>query len=154
MAIRRINPGLIKIHRSYTIEEAARALGVHKNTVTNWLKDGLDCIDDRRPRLVQGKALKSFLRERRRSQKQQCGPGELYCLKCRKPVIPLDGKVVYIALNEAGGNLQGRCRECLSIICRRISKSQLADFQTILTIQHRQKRPRINDRSAPSLNVS
>ena len=48
MAVRRLNPGLVKIHRSYSIDQVARTLGVHKNTVANWLKDGLSpMISDR-----------------------------------------------------------------------------------------------------------
>lgn len=27
------NPNLVKIHRNYSIEEAARVYGIHKNTV-------------------------------------------------------------------------------------------------------------------------
>ena len=69
MAVCRLNPGLVKIHRSYTIEDVARTLGVHKNSVANWLKNGLTPIDDRRPILIQGLVLRAFLQERRNRQK-------------------------------------------------------------------------------------
>jgi hypothetical protein len=39
------NPRLVKVHRSYAVEETARLLRVHKNTVRNWLKQGLALID-------------------------------------------------------------------------------------------------------------
>src|SRR6516162_8070923 len=38
--VRRFNPRRVKIHRTYTVEEAARLFGVHKNTVRTWLKTG------------------------------------------------------------------------------------------------------------------
>jgi predicted DNA-binding protein (UPF0251 family) len=95
MAIRRLNQGRIKMHRSYSIEEASRTLGVHKNTVANWLKNGLDQIDAQRPILIQGRVLRAFLHERRKSQKSRCAVGELHCLKCRGPRLPLDRKAVY-----------------------------------------------------------
>jgi Helix-turn-helix domain len=43
------NPRLVKIHRSYTVEEVARILQKHKNTVRAWIKQGLRPIDGRRP---------------------------------------------------------------------------------------------------------
>jgi predicted ArsR family transcriptional regulator len=49
MANRRIDPRRIKTHFPYTVEEAADALGVHKNTVRMWIKAGLEVADDRRP---------------------------------------------------------------------------------------------------------
>ena len=152
MAVRRLNPGLVKIHRSYSIDKAARALGVHKNTVANWLKSGLSPIDDQRPIPIQGRVLRAFLQERRNRQKRRCAVGELYCLKCRAPKPPLDGKAIYVPLTNSGGNLQGRCSDCLSIICRRISVARLHEFSAVLTIKHKQASSRINDRPTPSLN--
>jgi hypothetical protein len=151
MAIRRLSPGRIKMHRTYLIEEAARTLGVHKNTVANWLKNGLEPIDNRRPILIQGRVLKAFLQERRTNRKRRCAVGELYCLKCRTPKMPLNGQAVYVPLTSSGGNLQARCPDCLSIICRRTSLSQIDHFSTVLSMTHKQASPRINDRSAPSL---
>jgi transposase-like protein len=151
MAVRRPNAGLIKIHRSYSIEETARTLGVHKNTVANWLKNGLRSIDDRRPVLVQGLVLRTFLQERRSRQKKRCAIGELYCLKCRAPKSPSGEKAIYIPLSSSGGNLKGRCSDCLSIVCRRVSIARLHEFSAVLTISYRQAQPRINERSAPCL---
>lgn len=37
----------IKIHRNYTVEEAALQLNVHKNTVRSWIKDGLPALSDK-----------------------------------------------------------------------------------------------------------
>ncbi len=61
-----INPNKAKIHRSYTVEEIAELFGVHKNTVRAWLKAGLPICDDRKPMLILGADLRSFLKERKR----------------------------------------------------------------------------------------
>ena len=126
-------------------------LGVHKNTVANWLKNGLSSIDDRRPVLIQGLVLRTFLQERRNRQKRRCAIGELYCLKCRAPKPPLYGRAIYIPLSSSGGNLQGRCSDCLGIICRRVSIARLHEFTAVLTISRRQVSPRLNDRPVPCL---
>src|SRR6266699_3150405 len=65
MGARHPNPRLVKIHRNYAVEDIARLFDVHKNTVRNWLKQGLASIDDRRPILVLGHELSRFLQERR-----------------------------------------------------------------------------------------
>jgi len=43
------NPRLVKIHRNYTIEGIAALLDVHKNTVANWIKQGLPICGKNRP---------------------------------------------------------------------------------------------------------
>jgi transposase-like protein len=75
MGCRRPNPQLVKIHRNYSVGEIARRFGIHKNTVRNWLKQGLVAIDGQRPTLILGRELSRFLIERRRKTKQSCGPG-------------------------------------------------------------------------------
>ena len=57
---KRVNPNLAKIHRNYSVGEAAALLGVHKNTVRNWIKNGLPLCDDRRPALILGAELREF----------------------------------------------------------------------------------------------
>ena len=63
--MRRLNPRRVKIHRSYTVDEAAMLFRVHKNTVRTWLKSGLHPIDGRRPILILGRQLVRFLHARR-----------------------------------------------------------------------------------------
>jgi transposase len=69
------NPRLVKLHRNYSVEDVARLFGLHKNTVRVWLKQGLEPIDDRRPKLILGWELSRFLYERRQRGKQSCGQG-------------------------------------------------------------------------------
>ena len=57
MGYRHPNPKHAKIHRNYSVVEIARRFGVHKNTVRNWLKQGLVTIDGRRPILILGREL-------------------------------------------------------------------------------------------------
>ena len=47
---------MVKIHRSYTVDEAARGLGVAKGTVRRWLNSGkLSAIEGLRPALILGR---------------------------------------------------------------------------------------------------
>jgi len=45
------SPRRVKLHRNYSVEEAARYVAVHKNTVRRWIKD---------PSIVGGSSVKKF----------------------------------------------------------------------------------------------
>lgn len=49
---RRFNWSRVKVHRSYTVDEAARLLGVTKGTIRRWIGAGLPAITDRKPFLI------------------------------------------------------------------------------------------------------
>ena len=96
--VKRFNPRRVKIHRSYAVEEDARVLGSHKNTVRNWLGDGLEPIDGRRPVLIRGTELKAYVNARRRRNQSTCGPGQIYCVRCRSPKHPMPAIAEYVPI--------------------------------------------------------
>ena len=84
---RRYNVRRVKIHRSYSVAEVARLLDVSKLTVMRWIARGLPLIERKRPYLIHGSDLRAFLLANRPAR-QPCGPGEMYCLRCRAPRRP------------------------------------------------------------------
>jgi len=125
MRKRHPNYRLVKIHRSYTVEEIARLFNTHKNTVRRWVKEGLTTTDDKHPMLILGHVLASFLQARRAKNKQTCKPGELYCVCCRAPRLPAGSMAEYIPVNEKFGNLTAICPDCHSIMNRRVSLAKI-----------------------------
>jgi hypothetical protein len=120
---RRIDPRRIKIHRSYTIEELARAVGCHKNTARAWTRQGLKAMDDGRiPRLYHGRDARRFLESRRSKQKRKCKPHQLYCFRCREPREPSGLSVDYRRTSALGGILSARCGECSTAMFKRCSE--------------------------------
>lgn len=152
MAATRINPRLVKLHYSYTVEGAGHLLGTHKNTVRNWLRTGLEAIDASRPTMIQGRVLRAYLEGRRAAAKRPCGPGRLYCLKCREPRAPALGMVDFVELAAGTGNLRAMCAECGTIMHRRAKAASIAAIMPGLDIQTAQGGPRISECSNPSLN--
>ena len=124
MANRRIDPRRIKIHRSYTVEEAAKVLGAHKNTVRLWIKQGLPVVDERRPTLLRGRDIRAFLENRKAKRKHRLAAGEFYCLKCRAPKSPAGRMADYTASSADLGNLTGLCPDCETIMNRRTSRAK------------------------------
>jgi hypothetical protein len=150
--VSRFNPRRIKIHRSYTVGETARLFGAHKNTVRAWLRDGLKPIDQRRPVLIQGGQLASYVDARRKRRRQPCRPGELFCFLCRMPKAPAAGMADYLPVTPSSGNLMARCSDCGTRMYRRVSLRKLAATAGDLQVALPQAQQRLTECADPSLN--
>jgi hypothetical protein len=145
MTMIKCNPNLIKIHRSYTFEELASVLAVHKNTVSNWVKDGLHCLKDRRPYLILGHEAKTYLKTKKASRKQKCNADELYCMRCKRPSKPFDNYLEYSSLTGTKGCLTGFCNHCECTINKFISHANLSSYELIFEITLPIAKKHIND---------
>jgi excisionase family DNA binding protein len=152
MAHRRFNPRIAKSHRTYTVEEVARAFCVHKNTVRRWVAEGMPVIDARRPMLIHGHDLAAFLIERQQKLKSRCGPGQIYCLACRAPKQPAGRAVECILDDSPTGNLCGACPDCNHRIHRRVSLVRLAEVRGPLDITFTRREARIEGLATPCDN--
>lgn len=152
MAARRTDPRLVKLHRTYDVAELAARLGVHRNTVRHWQRQGLKPLDGRRPVLFHGSTLRAFLSSRSASRKSPCGPGTLYCFKCRAPRPPALGMVDYLPISATGGNVRAICATCETVMHRRAAKAKLATILPGCDIQFVQAPPRLKGSPLPSLN--
>ena len=148
----RQNPRLVKIHRSYSVEEAARLSAVHKNTVLRWLDDGLPKIDSRKPILILGRELAAFLERRRARRKRPCGPSEMFCLRCRCPRAPAELIATYQPQTALLGNLRASCGTCGGAMNRRTSAAKLRHFSGHLKIMLPEALHHIDQSPEPTLN--
>jgi Helix-turn-helix domain len=126
------SPRRVKLHRNYSVEDAARCVGAHKNTVRRWIKDGLPTIGGRGQILMLGSELRTFLESRCKRAKRPCPPGFMFCLKCREPRSPAGGMVDYVPLTAASGNLEGICPDCSGLMYRRIKLADVTRFEAAM----------------------
>lgn len=152
MGYRHPNPKLVKIHRSYSVEDVSRLFKVHKNTVRNWLKQGLKPIDDQRPTLIRGPELVRFVTERRARSKQKCGAGQIFCLPCRAPKLPAGKFADLVPISNATGSLCGICPDCSRLIYRRVNLQKLAEVRGELDTRITQAPRRIEETTNPIVN--
>ena len=152
MGKRHPNHRLVKIHRSYTVEEIAKLFGMHKNTVRSWLKKGLATIDSKRSTLILGSVLMEFLQARRTKNKQTCKPGELYCVRCRVPRPAAEDMADYSPVNEKTGNLIAICPVCDAIMNRRVSLARIREVIGNVDITFPEELRHVVDSTRPSVN--
>ena len=127
-------------------------LKVHKNTVRTWLKSGLEPIDNRRPILILGRKLSSFLHARRQRGRQRCCAGQFYCFRCREPRSSAATLADYVPITSRSGNLTGLCSKCGARMCRLVSFQKLAVAGGDLLVQVPQAQQRIVEGADPCLN--
>ena len=152
MPARRVDPRRIKLHRPYAVDEAARALDVHPNTVRNWIGQGLPAFASKRPVLIEGRDLRAFLQNRRDRAKRPCPPGTIYCLKCREPRHPALGMVDFIAHSASGGNLKALCESCGTLMHQRVARAAIALKMPGMEIKSREAEPRLEGSAQSPLN--
>lgn len=147
---KRLNPRLAKIHRTYTIEEAARLYGVHRQTVRNWIKAGLAALTSKKPHLILGNELRTFLAGRRK--RTPCGPGRLYCLRCREPRNPAGDMLDYLPITLVSGNLRGICSICDALMHRRVSLAKVDAVRGQAEVSYPLGQKRLTDGASSSPN--
>lgn len=152
MAMRRIDWRVVKLDRSYTADELAVLLRVHKNTVRYWQRAGLTPLDNGRPALFAGSVVRAFLASRNASRKSPCPPGTLYCFRCRAPRPAALGMVDFVPTNALSGNIRALCGTCETTMHRRASRTALALIMPGCEIQFEEGQTRLTGDTRPSVN--
>ena len=149
---RRVNLQRVKRHRTYSRTELAALLGVHKNTVRNWQRHGLEAVDTSRPALFHGERVRAFLGDRRARSKRPCPPGTFYCFGCRAPRPPALGMVDFVELRPSTGNLRAICDTCGTMMHRRARRQALDDVMPGIAVQITEAATRLSGCPNPSPN--
>jgi hypothetical protein len=152
LAKRRLNPNVVKLNRNYDTTQLASCCGVHKNTLRNWREAGLEPIDDSKPILFHGSVVREFLKLRNAKRKRPCGPGRLYCFRCREPRRPALGLVEYVAVTPKSGNLKAICETCETVTHRKVRRAELEATMPGVEVQFADRSLRLIGSPSPSLN--
>lgn len=125
---RRHSARRIRAAQTYTIEEAALALGVSTGTIRAWVRTGLPLMKARRPFLILGEALRQFLADRATGAKVALQPGQLYCFTCKVGREPMGKMVDCLPQTARTARLVGLCEVCGCTCNRMISRSDIEEF--------------------------
>ena len=146
------NPRLAKIHLSYKVEDIARLYGKHKNTVYQWVREGLRPCTNQRPYLYHGSDIRSFLEAKYKKNKRPMALTEVFCVRCREPKSPAGNMADYQPDLPTSGQLEAMCPTCSSMIYRRVNLTQLELIRRQIVITLPQACSRITERSGACVN--
>lgn len=125
----------VKTGTCYDVAEIAALLQVHRNTVRHWIRLGLRPLDNKRPMVIHGSELRRFLMDRRQRRRVKCGPGEVYCLRCRAARKPWDGAAEVRPITPKLSQIVALCPVCEGLMHRMIRADAAALFMDEATPQ-------------------
>ncbi|MCH7827847.1 MAG: hypothetical protein IIC75_07750 [Bacteroidetes bacterium] len=116
----------------YSITEIRNLINVHRRSVQNWVRGGLQIKNPGgKPMLIDGADLKKFLKDRIAKQKIKLKYDEFFCMKCKKGMKAKDGTVQFVKKNKFTGQenrqwrLLGICERCSGKLSRLSSTNDL-----------------------------
>ena len=121
----------IKTGNCYDVGEICDLFKLHRNTVRHWLKSGLTTIDNTRPLLVQGSALKSYLSDKQSSKSSKCALNELFCFRCKAPRKPWGGLVDFKITSDKIARATALCECCETTMHRTVRHSDIPAIQKL-----------------------
>lgn len=134
---KRVNPMAVKASLTYTVGEAALALGKTPATIRSWIRDGLPVMSSRKPYLISGAAIREYLRARYKAAKRPLAPDQLFCPGCGVGRRPLDMAATVAPLTKRTSLLKSICSHCGGTSTRMISSAKSAVFAQTFRIKEK-----------------
>lgn len=131
---KRVSAQRVKIHRHYTYETAADALGVTAHTVRAWRKAGLAVLDSQKPHLILGHELKWFIQARILKASRKLERDQFFCMTCNAPRQAYGAMVDYVPYNDKRGRLVALCDSCQNPCGKFANAAMCSELAAILTI--------------------
>lgn len=144
----------IKTHRPYTPFEAAGVLGVHRQTVIRWVRQhGLSADTSKKPWLIEGRDLRTFLGARQTKRKCKLALHTFYCFGCRDACNAAAKMADYTQQSATGGMLTAICETCQTVMHKAINRVDLEAVRAKLDVAIQTADPRIVSRERAPSNV-
>jgi len=152
---RKASPARIKTHQVYSAGELASALGVHRQTILRWVKEkGLKADTQQKPWLFEGRDVKEFLGQRKKTARCKTALNHCFCLGCKQAREP-DGKIAdYIQMTPTTGMLTGLCPACGCLMNKVVRRADLEAIRARIDVTIQKADARLVSSSDASLNVT
>jgi len=122
------------------------------------MRKGLRPVDDRRPYVFAGADVRDFI-ERHNKPFHPTGPGEVFCVACKRVIVPAGDEVEFVPLGPTNGNLIGTCPNCSRQVWQRVRVADITRKARHLKVRYEDGAATLHEiaepaRSEPSSEVS
>lgn len=112
-----------KKHFVYNVEGLMHLYGVTRNTITNWVAEGLRRSDSFTPHVFNGAEVKRFHESKRLASKATLRIGQFKCFKCKERVFPdLCSLDLYPPKNGSAG-VWAMCPNCKCVVVKVVGET-------------------------------
>ncbi|MFY0645930.1 hypothetical protein [Sulfitobacter geojensis] len=130
----------IKANKTYEVGELADTACVSIPTVRNWLKAGMQKVDDQRPTVIMGFQALEFLNHRKANAKRPMVIGQFYCMRCKDRRASLGAMADYEPTSATGGRLKAFCAVCECPCNLNVRACDLPEICKVLDVEIRVSR--------------
>ena len=116
-------------HFVYSVEDTMTLLDVSRNTVSNWVGQGLNPSDHLKPYLFRGAELRRFLKERQIQNHARLRIGQFKCTVCKARVFPSPETLYEKTTRNGSIGMWATCPECEAVVHKLVNES---DRDTLL----------------------
>lgn len=132
---RRPDYRMIRDTTTYSIQELAEASSRSKETIYEWIRQGLPTIDNRNPTLMYGWAVRKWLHSKWDARRTCCPDGMMHCMGCKSSRQPAAGSIEESVTGTGSVVLKARCSVCGSKMNLFVKAEEVGRFRSALTPQ-------------------
>lgn len=96
---------------------------VHRNTISNWVAEGLRPSDSSHPYVFNGTEIKRFHDARRLTSKAKLRIGEFECFRCKNRVFPEPESLNTPPSKSGAPSVWGACPICGCVVTKRVNET-------------------------------
>lgn len=113
----------LKKHFVYSGEKVMDLFDVNRNTISNWIGQGLIPSDQRIPYVFRGAELRRFLEARHLKNHAVLRRGQFKCVRCKARVFPLPETISLVAEKGLIAWVSGVCPECQAPLSKIVNET-------------------------------
>ncbi len=129
------NSNLIISNRSYSTEKIKKLIGIHEQTIRDWVKNEKLQVVSKKPISIYGAVLKEFIKNRNESHKKTLEFNQMKCFKCKAISIPQDNQISIYYNKNGSIRATGICQNCHNKFSKLFKKNSIEQLKNSFFIK-------------------
>lgn len=120
-----------KAHHVYLVEGVMELFAVSRNTVSNWVRQGLRPSDEAQPYVFRGAELIRF-HKIRQARRTGLARGFFHCMRCKEAVVPQLPELSIAEERPKVFRARARCPDCDAALSKLLGETECTMFRNCL----------------------